>query len=123
MWMNKEGGFTDTIHYNKVKDAAMGLSANQNMSVLKQAEKDRDDIDDATEYICRNLKAYKDWAAGALNVENPSGSNAELPATQDWISPQEWMNMMFAEVEQQAKEAKRQEETEAERQHADWKLR
>lgn len=123
MWMNKEGGFADSIHYNKVKDAAMGLSTTQIMSVLKQCEKDKDDVDDATEYICRNLKAFKDWAAGSLSVENPNGPSAEVSASQDWISPQEWMNMMFAEVAQQAQEAKKQEETKAELEKADWKFR
>lgn len=123
MWLNKEGGFANGIHYNKVKDAAMGLSVSQIMTVLKSLEQNRDDATDPTDFIVRNMKSYKDWAAGALNVESATGTLAEVPAANEWMSPQEWMNMMFVQVEQQTKEAKIQEEAKKEQEKTDWKLR
>merc|ERR1712217_410608 len=56
MWLNREGGFDNAISYQKVKEAAAGLSSPQIMPILKQLEEKKEEVKDATAYACNALR-------------------------------------------------------------------
>lgn len=125
MWMNKEGGAKESLHYLMIKEAAIGLTDAQIKAVFTELQDRIHEIKEPNAFVCAALKKYKEWASGALQIEEPSTSAKDTTTTgaEEWMSPQEWMNMMFAEVARQTTAQKQLEEAKAAEAQKDWKLR
>mmetsp|Transcript_95553 Transcript_95553/g.270151 ORF Transcript_95553/g.270151 Transcript_95553/m.270151 type:complete len:437 (+) Transcript_95553:139-1449(+) len=67
-WLNKAGGFENSIIYTRVAEAADGLDYGKVMEILKYLEENWDKVWDATAWICSTMQKAKQASTG-LNPE------------------------------------------------------
>jgi len=63
-WLNKQGGFENSINYTKVAEAAEGVSTQEVMEVLKDLESKREEVKDPTAYATAAIRRGRTGSRG-----------------------------------------------------------
>merc|ERR1712050_652418 len=79
-WLNGAGGFENSISYNKVAEAAVAAGADMHvvMKALEELEQNKDEINDATAYVCKTIRST---AGGKGRSNASSGQSNSKPLT------------------------------------------
>jgi len=85
-WLNKDGGFGNAIKYDKIAEAAVGVSTADVMKILKELEENQDTVKDPTAYAAAALR--KTSKGGKPNARTKSGAPAAKKQAQKQLP---WM--------------------------------